>query len=219
MTTPRTMTIPQVIGMNLRRIRLDGGWTQDRVASACRWVGLRGSGSRIAQIESGDVAPTLPNLLRLAAALDSLGDTPIGLHDLLWWEGPIQVADDPAETIAGSDLLALLAGDDAGRIHDRLRPVARAEDDPAPVPALTLGMLAGFGRADERVARQLGLGKQQMQELTQSLWGRGLEEERDRRVAESTHKHSRQVTRGMVTVELREELRAELDRRRGSVPE
>ena len=204
--------------MNLRRLRLAGGWTQDNVASACRWVGLKGSGSRIAQIERGDLAPTLPNLLRLTAALDSLGD-PVGLHDLLWCEGLIQVAEDPTETITGQDLLALLAGEEGGRIHDRLQPVARSGEDSTPIPALPVEMLAGFGRADERVARQLGLRKQQMQELTHALWGRGLEAERDRRVAQAEHEQARRVARGIVTAELREELQAELERRRTEAAE
>lgn len=212
MIDPAPMTIPQVIGMNVRRIRLEGGWTQDNVASACRWVGLRGSGSRIAQIESGDIAPTLPNLLRLAAALDSLGGE-VGIHDLLRWDGPIQVADNPSETIRGEDLLAILAGASAGRIFGQLSPSDR--DDREPVPALPFDMVRGFGRADDRVARQLGLRKHQMQELTHALWGRGLEAERDRRVSESEHEHDRRVARGVVTAELREELRTELNRRRG----
>jgi transcriptional regulator with XRE-family HTH domain len=209
MPTPPPRTLPQVIGHNVRRIRLERRLTQDAIAAACRGSGLRGAGSRIAQIEAGDIAPTLPNVVRLAAALSALGGA-VTLPDLLQSEGAIQLADDPDELVTSDQLVAFLAGWPADDIGAYLRAVPDADAPrPGPLTPLPPGV-SGWGRADERTGRQLGLRKRAMQELTRSVWGWGLEAERERRVNETGR------ARGAITAELKEELVAELERRQAA---
>lgn len=206
--------MPQVIGLNLRRIRGENGWTQDMVASACRRVGLRGTATRVAQIEAGDFAPTIPNLVRLAAALDSLSGRSVAIPDLLRSPWPIQLSDNPAETISADDLSALLAGRPAAAAGPKLLAVPDTpRKPPSPLPPQ-----ASFGRADERVARQLGLRKREMQELTLAVWGRGLQAERDDRAA-ALARRGRRVALRLVTAQLRGELEAELEQRRAAAAE
>jgi transcriptional regulator with XRE-family HTH domain len=215
MTDEPAVPLSQVIGENCRRIRLREGRTQGDVAAACQRVGLGWGYRRVAQLEAGGVAASLPTLLRLAAALDSLGVEPVTVADLLWSDALVRLSDDAAEdeALPGQLLPHMLTVWRGRELLPHLRPfTAGEEDDDADGP---LRVRSDYGRADERAAKSLGLRRAEMIELTHSLWGHGLETERERRAAESGIGENR-AARSWITTSLRDALEAELERRRQS---
>lgn len=204
-------SLPDVIGHNCREIRLRGGWTQGEVSAACLRAGLGWGYRRVAQLEAGEVAASLPTLLRLTAALDSLGGSRVTVTDLLQWEGPIRLSEHGGDEIPGPLLLAALTGAAPGReIAELLAPFTSGEDDAVGRPQRAA---ADYGRADSRAAADLGLKRAAMVDLTRRLWGHSLEAERNRRAEESGIGQNR-AARAWVTAELRRQLREELDRER-----
>ena len=211
--------LAQVIGDNCRRIRLREMRTQSDVAAACQRVGLGWGYRRVAQLEAGGVSPTLPTLLRLAAAMDSLepvGVEPVTVADLLKSDAPVRLSDDAAEdeSIPG-ELLPYLLGRRAIELLPHLRPFTPPREDEAEnTPKRSR---SDYGRADERAAKALGIRRPEMMVLTHSLWGHGLEAERERRAAEAGDGVNR-AARAWITTSLRDELTAELERRRSAPP-
>lgn len=211
---PPVLSLPQLIGHNARRIRTERGWTQSQVAAALRRVGIPGQHRRVSQIEGGDLAPTLPNLLRLAAALDMLCEDPITVADLLRTGGLVRLPGVAVETVPGPLLLQVVSGAPAAALLPHLRPEGAGDEDWSENPSDGGGGVSeiAYGRADERVARQLGINRATMQSLCRQLWGRSLEAERDRRATLLAQEYTRQGARAAVTAQLREELQAELER-------
>ena len=61
------MEIGEAVGQRVRALRIEAGVTQDQLARACRRYGVEEySASRIGQIESGAMAPTVTALVGLA---------------------------------------------------------------------------------------------------------------------------------------------------------
>ena len=87
-----------------------------------------------------------------------------------------------------------------------LLPFANPFEDPGTDPDTRVRerARAGYGRADARVARELGLNQGARVAATAALWGHGLEAERNRRAAE-TGTTSR-VGLSRITATLRDEL-------------
>lgn len=200
-------TLSQVVGANCRRIRLGLGATQSQVAAACVQTGLVWGHRRVAQLEAGEAAATLPTLLRLAAALDVIaGGTTVSVVDLLRWDGLVVLAD--GETVPGELLAAVVTGTaTAGTLAAHLHPADTGEGGPDG----RLRARSGWGRADERAARRLGLNREAMIALTHHLWGQGLEAERDRRAAAAGVDGNR-TGRAWITSALEAQLREALNR-------
>ena len=203
MNSPPSTPIAQVIGGNARRIRVEVlRTTQVAVADACVRVGLGWGFRRVAQLESGQVAASLPTLFLLAAALDSLTppQRPITVADLISHDGSVHLA--PGIDVPGSTLVGVIRG---GRAQNLL-PFANPFEDPGTDTDTRVRerARAGYGRADARVARELGLNQGAMVAATAELWGHGLEVERNRRAAE-TGTTSR-VGLARITATLRDEL-------------
>jgi transcriptional regulator with XRE-family HTH domain len=211
MTDQLGVPLSQVIGDNCRRIRLREGRTQGDVAAACVRVGLGWGYRRVAQLEAGGVAPTVPTLLRLTAALDSLGIEPVTLADLLASEAPVRLSDDAAgqEAIPGELMLSMLTWGRGQDLLPHLRPFPVDEKETTRKERAR----SDYGRADERAAKEVGLRRPEMVAITHSLWGHGLETERERRAAESDIGQNR-AARAWITTALRNELQAELERQR-----
>src|SRR5271157_3437151 len=82
-----------VIGKNARQLRRDAGLTLDQVSIAARMRGLNWSESRVADFESGRVAPNLATLIVFCLALADAGCAEATFPDLLCSESPIQIND------------------------------------------------------------------------------------------------------------------------------
>jgi hypothetical protein len=199
--------IAQVIGGNARRIRVEVlRTTQVAVADACVRVGLGWGFRRVAQLEAGQVAASLPTLFLLAAALDSLTTPPMAVTvvDLIAHDGRVHLA--PGTEVPGPTLVGVLRG---GRAQNLL-PFASPFEDPGTDARVRERARVDYGRADARVARELGIGQDAMVAATAALWGQGLEVERNHRAAE-TGTTSR-VGLARITAALRDELRSHLGR-------
>lgn len=198
-------TLSQVIGSNARRIRTEAGATQRQVAAEMVQLGLPWSSGRVAQCEAGDAAPTIPTLVLLAAALDNLTParravTPV---DLLASHEPIGLI--PGVSVPGSVLVGILRGGGGSALTPYRRPYAVAGES-----AAELETRDTYGRTEERVAKELGVGKAMMVKSSALLWGHNLSVERDRRAAELGSPVSR-VAKSRITAALREELAALLE--------
>lgn len=166
------VSLPLVVGQNLKRLRVAAGATQDVVAAEMTALGFGWAGPRVAQVEAGTATPDLRMLLALATVLDGLTTATrhVTVADLL-------VADEPVELTTGwvvsaQRVIGVLRGGAAGALSSTGVPMVPSTK-PKPLP-----------KPDQRVARELGLTAQQMRDVTGVLWqGRSLTEERDRRIA------------------------------------
>ncbi len=165
---------------------------------ACVRAGLPWTAVRVAQFERGDAAPTLPTLLLVAVALDSV--TPprqrVTLADLVAVEGSVSLA--PGVWVPGAALAAVIRGGPASALMSDAIQVAVAGQS-----AAELSADAEWTRADAKVATELGIDRYTMTKAAAHLWGRSLSAERDARATNAR-------TKGLVTVALTEELRGEL---------
>lgn len=175
-------SVRKVIGANARAIRLEAGATLQEVATACKRHGLPWSLGRVGDLESGRVAPSLPNILAFAYALSEFVPGGVSMADLLATDEPVEVNEKltvPAETLAG-----FLTG-------------RTVEADPPP-PSIELART----EAELKIARDLGITIERLEEAMLELWGVSYTEERDRRAGErGSAQH-----RGQVGRRLREEL-------------
>ena len=203
---PPIATLPQVIGRNVRNLRRHYGWTQEEVASACRAAGLKWGYRRVLELEAGEVAAGLPTLLRLVAALDTLippEEAPITFIQLLSTSSEVRLGGEDTETVPGSLVLQILQGEPGRLLQPHLRhyePPAEPNYGDAPTSR------DGLTRAEVRMARSLGLTGAAFMDLCRSLWGHGLEAERNRREREEGGGPLNAGGRRWITSGLREEL-------------
>ena len=87
------VALATVIGKNARRLRRDAGLTLDQVSIAARMRGLSWSESRVADFESGRVAPNLATLIAFRLAMADAGCAEATFPELLRSETPIQIND------------------------------------------------------------------------------------------------------------------------------
>jgi hypothetical protein len=195
------MPLPQVTGANCRRIRTEvARVTQDRLASEAVRVGLPWTAARIAQFEKGDVSLTLPTLVLLSAALDAV--TPVGhtitLVSLLVSDKPIELV--PGISVSPAALVGAVKGGSASAV---IPSSGIADPGDSPVER---EVHFGYGRADSRLADQLGLPKAMMVKACAQLWGHAMSVERDKRAGLGADR--RRV--GLVTRELAKEIDTEV---------
>jgi transcriptional regulator with XRE-family HTH domain len=197
-----------LVGDNVRRIRTIKGATQRQVATLLTELGLPWTSTRVAKLEAGDVAPSLPTLVFVAAALDRLpGEERVSVVDLVRAGRGDQVALSEGVEVPSQYLVDVLRGLPAGGL---------AEYRPCPPPEYREPPrnYGDFPPMDRRVAKDLGIGRDTMLALTRELWGHGLGVERDRRIAEHGLPES---AKKRITTALREELGVAM--RGGKMPE
>ena len=97
-----------VIGKNARRLRTNAGLTLDQVSIAARMRGLNWSESRVADFESGKVAPNLATLIAFCLALADAGCAEATFPELLRSETPIQIND--SLLLSNEQVVNLLSG-------------------------------------------------------------------------------------------------------------
>ncbi|UBV14964.1 helix-turn-helix domain-containing protein [Mycolicibacterium fortuitum] len=174
---PTSEPLSQVIGRNVRELRLGAGLTQQDVATAMVRLGLPWDSGRVARLEAGSGSPTLPTLVLVAVALDQLtaGRRKVTVVDLLRSGAVVELS--PGVEVASTALVGVLRGGRAGDlIEGTLYPFARTGMSP-----LLVTLRAAYGRAEQRAAAELGVDRETMLRLSAELWGRSLSAERDAR--------------------------------------
>jgi len=192
--------LAEAVGRNARRLRMDAGLKLDEVAAAARSRGLHWSQSRVADFESGKVAPNLATLLAVCLALAEAGCTDASVCSLLSSESLVRVND--SLVLSPKQLVALVSG----------RPPTGAEaadwvaQHVLPYMPKTFTIIRGSA-AEERTRKALGISLPELAELSTKLWKRSFSEERDRRSGQGANAQKL----GQVTRQLRYELRAAIE--------
>lgn len=214
------LTIPQVVGVNLRAIRTEYGLTLNDVAKALRSFNLRWSTGRLGDIEAGRGSATVQMVLGLAMALSEACDVPISPLRLLRSDAPValdgkflvvkgdvferllkgeQHAIEPGRDTPGPSEWEILERFDALLTQDHApesATVANATGEPALSPEWDL--------ADSRAAKRLDMRDEDFQALCLDKWGHLLSVEVRQRADPSASPQKK----GRITRQLLEELRA-----------
>lgn len=215
-------TIRAVIGENVRRIRGEQQITAEELARDLKFYGLKWNTTRISELESGNKAVGVAELVLLAGALGQ-GEysSPVTVMDLL--QGTYNVALSDNVTVSAERLQRSLAGEslelnvmDTSRGREIVRgivPGARAQI--AEFQRFSSGAKVGDihdatesgGLAEKNAARALGVSYYELLGAAWSLWGHSLTEERARRSVDGMSKQAR----GHITRELLQDLRVHID--------
>jgi transcriptional regulator with XRE-family HTH domain len=199
--------LAEVIGKNAHRLRKAAELTLDQVSIATRKRGLNWSESRVADFESGRVAPNLATLVAFCLALADAGCAEVAFSELLRSETPIQIND---SLLLSSELVVnlLTRGQASTAPPSRMR-----------MPGITTsvrylketGALAELtepsGATEERTWKALGISETELAELSATLWSKSFSEERDRRAGPGASPQKR----GQVSRELRKELQGAIE--------
>lgn len=203
-----TASIPATVGANARAIRLEAGATLQEVATLCQKYGLRWSFGRVGDLERGKVQTTLPTLLALVYALSELDPDGVSLRDLLATDEPLEATEEL--TIPAEELRRVLTGE---RVKAKPRTTvintATGEEYIPQMSHALVGVKLNRTDVERKVARDLGVSIDHLEEIMADLWGKSYVEERTLRVSEPDTR----PRRARVGKDLRQELRAERDRR------
>ena len=209
------MRLGAAVGVTFREHRQRLGLSLQDVALAMRLLGFNWSVSRVVELEAGKVSPTLGVLVGLLQVLrEEDPDAELALPDLLPRSDELlEIAPGVTTTAAGlRDFLAgrasLTTGASArwmGATHERAHSAeaAKYRSESWTERKLIYSLLA-YGVADERAAREFGLPLGDFLNVTASVWGRSLTEERDRRAPDGANPQEL----GRITRALLGELRA-----------
>ncbi|MEV0078048.1 hypothetical protein AB0H58_16715 [Nocardia neocaledoniensis] len=206
----------EVVGLNAKRLREPH--TADQMSRHARWAGLRWNSGRVADLEKGRIAPTVSNLVAVAAALRSLTGQDVTLADLVTHDGPVELNE--AMTIPGARLAGYLSGDPVQRFASEepsltteanesarvMREYFMGESFPDPNFGLWQNALRRTTDADERAAADLGVSVAEMLAVAVQRWGRGFSAERDYQAGEGANNQKR----GRIARQLKDELREAL---------
>lgn len=219
--------IASAIGRNCKRIRIAIGVTQDELARYARGLGLRWKASTVADFEAGRSAPTFATVLVVSLALHSAARNAAlrqGTRDASVLLSELLEAEDGAQIRLNEDL-ALPAG--------LVSAVCNGEPWSAapwsiwvPTPGLETEASLRFNRdmwgegansppervllrsgvTEDRLARQLGIDRARLADLSYLLWQSTFSDERDRRAGSDAN----QQKKGRISREMRAELEKEL---------
>lgn len=211
-----TVTLPQVIGNNVNRIR--GGHTLEEVATFGRSLGAKWSSGSVSAIERGDFKATIETLALLALALDRLepeGKTMRGtitVRDLLQTDHLIALGE--THRSSTEHLLQFLGGAPSGSVFDtqHFRSIVdqslRAAADQIkslnlpndmPVSQITEMEQHPMSSTEERLAKKISVDVLELRYWAFHLWGLPFEAHRDEVAGiDSTPQKKGRVTRQLL---------------------
>jgi transcriptional regulator with XRE-family HTH domain len=192
MSTSKTSSVGSVIGGNLRQLRDRRSWTQDQVAKRVQAAGLPWTPDVVSDLEAGRREQvTVGELAALTWAL--------GIDIASWFEGEGWIQISPHARVDRVGMRSLLHGQ-ADAIFEVFEP-------------LSVSL-----RPETHAAKRLGVDVFDVLQAADQLWGRRLDEERDRRlgVIEAFGADQLRARRGRVTRTLLEELKEALEAARPS---
>lgn len=217
----RAPTVAEVVGLNAKRLREPH--TADQMSRHARWAGLKWNSGRVADLEKGRIAPTISNLVAVAAALRSLTGQDVSLTDLVAHDGPVELNE--AMTVPGARLAGYLSGNPVQRFASEEPPLASEANEnsrvmrqyfmgetfPDPNFPFWQNALRDRTDADERAAADLGVSVAELLAIAVQRWGRGFSAERDRQAGEGANNQKR----GRIARQLKDELRAAISNATG----
>jgi transcriptional regulator with XRE-family HTH domain len=213
-------TLEQVLGGNLRRLRLERGWRQDDLAEKMRRIGARPvwSQATVASTERGSRRASLGEVLLLAGIFNTPLDRLLAT-DADWMEvagavvpgkGPYRLGgEDPL--LGLSERLASAAEVASDAQFRPVRAVARRYGVGEDRETLYAILATSHGEAERKAARRLGTEPLEVAGASFSLWGHGLTKERDSRL---TGEGDARALRGHITRTLLQEIEGRIPRRR-----
>ena len=182
--------LDRAVGIRVGQLREGAGASRDDLARAAQRAGLhKWDAGRVAHMEQGRVAASIPTLIGVASALAEVIGRPIGVAELVPRGGDIQLGE--GQVIHAADLRSVLSG-------RAIEPVvAGIHADPQLEP--------GWGKVDDRLVVELGMSPESVRNVVRTLYGRTATEERDSRAGLGATAQKRgRITRGLI-VEVRAE--------------
>lgn len=185
-------SLDEMVGARVRELRESAGASRDALARAAQRAQMpTWDAGRVAHLERGRVAPTLPTLIGLAQALTEVSGRPVTLADLMPASGTAELPD--GRQLSAEFLRTALSG------------------QPVPPPAApAIGTVTGprldpgWGKADDLLVRDLEIAPELLRAATRELYGRTATEERDARAGDGATTQKL----GRVTRVIREEVAA-----------
>lgn len=223
--------LSRVVGERLKALRQQYGDSAEDVASAARDLGLTWRRATVAQIENGERGLSAEELVLLPLILGLACGLPHSWEELIGDGDDVRLG--PEVTVARSVVVDVLSGraGELGLGAGIDAPLAERERQAlkgfkAALPQLRAwweaawpGMTFAQGsaaqkdaarEAEQKAARKLGVSPLVLSVAAHRTWGRGLTDERDRRVAEQTSDDASartvQAVRGHVTRRLLDEV-------------
>lgn len=162
------MPFNQVVGSNVRRLRLERGLTLDEIASNVRFYGLKWTTSRVIEFEKGQIPATLGTMMLVAFALGQLSNKHVRLAEMVEFDGWLEL---PTNTSIRSETFrAALNGAEVNLMTDSDYEQEQIDKDtsiqaadviqevPRGVTVHDLKFMHEYaGLADERAAKKLGM--------------------------------------------------------------
>lgn len=200
-TSVKLPTIAEVVGRNVRRLRLERNWSQDLLARECRRWGLEWTQATLSLFESGRRQIELGELILIGFIF---GDA--GFASLIEGSGRANLAGGTTgdlnairRMVSGLDYSP--DGFESARIDREskalVEAVAALRDEyrrlwPGARPKqLVEAERAASGTAEIKAAYRLGIRPQVLSVAAYGLWGRSLTAERDARVGPDANHASR----------------------------
>lgn len=228
------ITVAQVVGSNLSRIRDEHGLTLEEIARYSHTYGLRWNTARVSRIDRGEGSLNLETVLMLSVILSAMTDQPVSVRDLLETDESVTLA--PRSTLKPHGAQILLCGEGATELDSVLEEYGGIVAEQSHEVDEIMGAYGGivvpavpealsefeaqkyfvevFHRtlSDERNARTLGLTDAEFSAWSVRLWGHLMSAETEKRAPEDATAQKK----GRITRELMDEMREAVGRGRGN---
>jgi transcriptional regulator with XRE-family HTH domain len=211
-----TISVAQVVGEGARILRIDAGVTLEEMARAAQLYGLPWTSGRVGDFESGRVAPSLPTLVAVAAALGKAIGRPVTLFELVTGQGQVRINE--TLSLKKSALRAVLSGGglevpniplpaaDVLRAQEAINRIAPTAYWPRRLrtvkPDLRLKVLQNFSESDFRMCKNIGVDQFLGAAAMAALWRHPFTAERDHRAGPD----AKPQRRGHISRQLKSEL-------------
>lgn len=198
-----------MVGRNCKRIRSQADVTMNVLAMHARRAGLRWNTGKVGQFERGQYSPAFATILAVTAALSKATGAAVTLADLVASDGFVAVTDQL--TPSGDALLSILRGDkgwgdlvvddvalppgDVGEVVERglwnlSRTLKKYRGRDVPTAAVyEIGRRSGLD--EDRLAKRLGIGPDELAIQSYLLWRRSFSDERDERAGADANAQKR----------------------------
>jgi len=224
---PESLSVRELIGRNLLRMRTDAGIRPDDIARAARAYDLQWTLAWLTGVERGQKPVSAEQLIALPLVLSDALGYKVGLVDLFAGDEPVHLGKDPhsrsqlaagriRETLTATPYRRVFSGPDSplsgqpaanavSRAAEKMREISRAGLGDLDSRALARAE-AGAGDLEDKLARRLAVSPIVVIAAAAGLWGHSATEERAQRLATDVDGEVPQRLRNAVTRKLTTEL-------------